>query len=242
MSRLSLRISPVQGICNGGAGGNRTPVHQALNVRDTTIPTFSLTQGDRRVSWPSVARWPANRLSESSSVFPDASSLFRCHPPLLVPGCGGSAPCAISGHDVSSQPNKSGGESELLVGNSVCAPFYESEQLGSHARKMNLTSKPVSPVVWVSSDNLAALTRNGPARFRTPGTQRPRRTRGCSEMRAGNRVACRCWGLCLTRCTDCWPQWPPLGLVPNRTASPNGLSQIEWMFIEFATGPSQNRT
>ena len=154
--RQVFGISPGQGICNCGAGGNRTPVHQALNVRDTTIPTFSLTQGDRRVSWPSVARWPANRLSESSSVFPDASSLFRCHPPLLVPGCGGSAPCAISGHDVSSQPNKSGGESEMLVGTSVCAPFYESEQLGSHARKMNLTSKPVSPVVWDSSLNLSA--------------------------------------------------------------------------------------
>jgi len=24
----------------GGAGGNRTPVHQAMSVRDTTIPDF----------------------------------------------------------------------------------------------------------------------------------------------------------------------------------------------------------
>ena len=74
---------------------HRTPVLRPF-------PTSSLTQGDRRVSWPPVARWPATRLSEWSSVFPDASGLFRCHPPLLVPGCGGSAPCAISGHDVSS--------------------------------------------------------------------------------------------------------------------------------------------
>ena len=160
--------APVKGhFWKSGAGGNRTPVHQALNVRDTTIPAFSLTQGDRRVSWPSVARWPTNRLSESSSVFPDVSSLFRCHPPLLVPGCGGSAPCAISGHDVSVLPNELGGESELLVGNSVCAPFYESEQLGSHARKMNLTSKPVSPVVWDSSFNLAATSAMGLVSFRT---------------------------------------------------------------------------
>ena len=37
------------------------------------------------------------------------------------------------------------GESELLVGSYFFAPFYESEQLESHARTSNLTSKPVSP-------------------------------------------------------------------------------------------------
>ena len=53
---------------------------------------------------PTVTRgWrSADRLSEPSSVFPDANGLPRRHPPLLLPGCGGSAPCAISGHDVSS--------------------------------------------------------------------------------------------------------------------------------------------
>ncbi len=87
----------------GGAGGNRTPVHQALNARATTIPD-SLPNAGRPAGRLAVTRkWrPANRLSESSSVFPDVSRLSCCHPPLLLPGCGGSAPCAISGHDVSS--------------------------------------------------------------------------------------------------------------------------------------------
>ena len=109
------------------------------------FPTFSLTQGDRRVSWPSVARWPANRLSESSSVFPDASSLFRCHPPLLVPGCGGSAPCAISGHDVSLQPENQAARANCWLAILFFAPFNDSEQIGSHARPPELMSKPVSP-------------------------------------------------------------------------------------------------
>jgi len=33
----------------GGAGGNRTPVHQALFASDTTIPVVELTQLHRRV-------------------------------------------------------------------------------------------------------------------------------------------------------------------------------------------------
>ena len=34
-----------------GAGGNRTPVHQPLNARDTTIPDTVATQQHRRVDW-----------------------------------------------------------------------------------------------------------------------------------------------------------------------------------------------
>ena len=33
----------------------------------------------------------------------------------------------------------------MLVGNSVFAPFNDSEQIGSHARPPELMSKPVSP-------------------------------------------------------------------------------------------------
>jgi len=94
-----------------------------MSARDTTIPDFFPDAGKPAGRLAITRRWwPATRLSEQSSVFPDASSLFRCHSPLLLPGCGESAPCAISGHDVSSQPDESGGESELLVGNSVCCP------------------------------------------------------------------------------------------------------------------------
>jgi hypothetical protein len=37
-------------------------------------------------------------------VFLIVSVLSRRHPPLLLPGCGELAPCAIAGHDVSLQP------------------------------------------------------------------------------------------------------------------------------------------
>jgi len=40
---------------------------------------------------------------------------------------------AITGRYDSLSPDESGGESEIAVGVSVFAPFYESEQLGSHA-------------------------------------------------------------------------------------------------------------
>ena len=35
---------PGRVITNGGAGGNRTPVHQTLFASDTTIPVVMLTQ------------------------------------------------------------------------------------------------------------------------------------------------------------------------------------------------------
>ena len=38
-------------IATSGAGGNRTPVHQPLNARDTTIPDTVATQQHRRVDW-----------------------------------------------------------------------------------------------------------------------------------------------------------------------------------------------
>ena len=88
----------------------------------------------------------AEQLSTRSLVFPNVNSLSCRHSPLLLPGCGELAPCDLAAHDCSLPPNCLGGESELLVGSYICAPFYESEQLGSHARTATLTSKPVSPV------------------------------------------------------------------------------------------------
>lgn len=41
------------------------------------------------------------RLSEEPAFFLAVSVLSRRQPPLLLPGCGGQAPCAIAGHDVS---------------------------------------------------------------------------------------------------------------------------------------------
>ncbi len=136
---------PGRVITNGGAGGNRTPVHQALDDR-ATIPTSVLTQHHRWVDFPSPKWWATCRLCDMSADFPAASVLSRCHPSLLLPGCDGLAPCGIAAHGVSQLPNELGGESELLVGNSFFALFNESEQLGSHVRPTKLVSKPVSPV------------------------------------------------------------------------------------------------
>ena len=63
---------------------------------------------------------------------------------------------------------RSGGESELLVGNSVVALFKESEQLWSHVRTTKLLSKPVSPIVgWccrsVYALGASLIFRPGPA-------------------------------------------------------------------------------
>ena len=44
---------------NGGAGGNRTPVHQTLTIRDTTIPNFvanAATSVGRLVTAEAVTR------------------------------------------------------------------------------------------------------------------------------------------------------------------------------------------
>ena len=105
-----------------GAGGNRTPVHQAVNVRATTIPD-SLADAAR----------PAGRLTVASggprSVFAECQQTFlrsafflaviprfccraavdRPRAPFLV---------TMSLHYLI----RSGGESELLVGNSVFCP------------------------------------------------------------------------------------------------------------------------
>ena len=53
---------------------------------------------------------------------------------------------------------RSGGESELLVGGSVCAPFNESEQLGSHARLPDLNVETSQPLVLGPSVYRVALS------------------------------------------------------------------------------------
>ena len=97
LSRLS--VVDTHRIENGGAGGNRTPVHQALFTSDTTIPVLVLTQHHRRVGY--LIAEIACCLSNRSMVFLIVSVLSRRHPPLLLPGCDELAPCAIAGHDVS---------------------------------------------------------------------------------------------------------------------------------------------
>ena len=61
-------------------------------------------------------------LSPVSAVFPAVSGLSRRHPPLLLPGCGGSAPRALTGRDDSQSPKGLGGESEVAIGASGLCP------------------------------------------------------------------------------------------------------------------------
>jgi hypothetical protein len=71
-------------IWRGGAGGNRTPVHQAMSARATTIPEV----------WPNGSHLPGQltlrsppRLSSKPADFPAVSGLSHRHRLLLVPGC-----------------------------------------------------------------------------------------------------------------------------------------------------------
>src|SRR3954451_9124364 len=86
-----------------------------------------------------------------STVFPVVSGLSRRQPPLLLPGCDGQAPRALTGRDDSRHLKGSGGDSEVLVGASFGAPFKESEQLRSHERLPVSTSKPISPLVVLNA-------------------------------------------------------------------------------------------
>ncbi len=70
-------------------------------------------------------RWSSRSppgLSPMPAVFPAASGLSRRHPLLLLPGCSGQAPRALTGRDDSRSPNGSGGESEVAIGASFGCP------------------------------------------------------------------------------------------------------------------------
>ncbi len=84
----------------------------------------------------------------SQRSFPAGSGLSHRPSLLLLPGCSDQAPRDLTARSFPLYYLKSGGKSEVsLVGASVDALFYESEQLGSHERLLVSTSKPVSPEV-----------------------------------------------------------------------------------------------
>ena len=87
-------------------------------------------------------------LSPVPTVFPVVSGLSCRHPLLLLPGCSGQAPRALTGRDNARYRPRSGGESELLiVGSCVGAPFKESEQLRSHDSTSGLDVETDQPLV-----------------------------------------------------------------------------------------------
>src|SRR6188472_3794704 len=109
-------------LTSGGAGGNRTPVHQAVDDRDTTIPDFEAD-----------ATSPAGRLTSghpevSGSSFRAASSLsyrqrsFPLSSPASVAGLRWIGPVRHFCSRCLFTHLRSGGESELLIGNSLVCP------------------------------------------------------------------------------------------------------------------------
>ena len=129
-----------------GAGGNRTPVHQPVNEPATTIPVLEAdaaspagrltADGGQRPVFPGCQ--PSFR---PSVVFPTVIPRFCCRAAVDRPRAAFLLTMSLrSPEDQAARANCS---SAILFG----APFYESEQLGSHARPSSLTSKPVSPVV-----------------------------------------------------------------------------------------------
>ena len=129
----------------GGAGGNRTPVHQAETARATTIPDFeadatspagrlSVIAGGPRHAFPC-----GQRSFSPSVVFPTAILRFCCRAAVNRP----RAPLLVtmSLRHLTNQAARANCWLAILW----VAPFSESEQLGSHGRPPELLSKPVSP-------------------------------------------------------------------------------------------------
>ena len=128
-----------------GAGGNRTPVHQARTARATTIPAFGAdatpppgrlpSRGGPRAVFPAC-----QRSSTPPVVFPTVIFRFCCRAADDRPRAALRLTMSLmSPEDQAARANCS---LAILVG----APFSESEQLGSHARPAKLMSKPISPV------------------------------------------------------------------------------------------------
>jgi len=135
-----------------GAGGNRTLVRRAVTNRATTIPVLR----PQRLPSPRV---DGTHEECTAGSFPDVSVLSRrqrslpavhhrfcCRAAVVRP----RAPLLVT--MTLYKLTRSGCESELLVGGSVCAPFNESEPLGSHARIPDLVVENRSaPCSWTQA-------------------------------------------------------------------------------------------
>jgi hypothetical protein len=127
-----------------------------MNDPDTTIPAFSLTQRGRRVDSTVTSSGGGPRI-----VFPNRQQSFL--PPAVFPAvilrfCCRAAmdwPRAtflltMSLHSPEDQAARVNCSLAILL----VAPFSESEQLGSRDRTTTLTSKPVSPVDWLTHSSV----------------------------------------------------------------------------------------
>ena len=131
----------------GGAGGNRTPVHQPVNELATTIPdvaTDAVTPTGRLSArgGPRSVFPECQRSFSPSAVFPAVIPHFCCRAVMDWPRATFLLTMTLRSLDVN-QAARANCSSAILV----VAPINESEQLGSQTRTALLTSKPVSPVI-----------------------------------------------------------------------------------------------
>jgi len=130
----------------GGAGGNRTPVHQSVGGTATTIPDLEpdasslagqlpITSGGPRIVFPNC-----QRSFSPSVVFPTVIPHFCCRAVMDWP----RAALLLTMSLVSPEDQAARANCSLAI--LWFAPFNESEQLGSQTRPSDLTSKPVSPL------------------------------------------------------------------------------------------------
>ena len=148
-----------------GAGENRTPVHQALHVRATTIPDSLPDAG--RPAGRLVTGYPMTRdssfravigLSRRQQSFPLSSPASGARLRWIGPVRHFWSRCLFA--HLTNQAARANCSLAILW----CAPFSESEQLGSPARPVNLTSKPVSPLVGFAWFTLPAPQASRPGR------------------------------------------------------------------------------
>jgi hypothetical protein len=129
-----------------------------------------------------------------SAVFPAVSVLSCRHPLLLLPGCSGVAPRALTGRDDSRSPNGSGGESEVAFGASCFVPRLRS--LSNSGRTSDFRSRRRNRSAPCVGNHSTDGTRTSPERCRpglanvTDGWIRPRaRTAGRSRTTQAHRRA-----------------------------------------------------
>ena len=155
-------------------------------------------------------------LSPGSAVFAAVSGLSRRRPPLLLPGCGGSAPRAIAGRWFPTSPEDQAARAKSRLAFLFVAPFNESEQLGPHVRLPVPTSKPISPVMMIT---VAPDRRPGRHRVAPLGTPGGRRGDAGLVLRCtGRGRSQRLPGCALSRISP--PCCDPPGVGPSVAASP----------------------
>ena len=140
----------------GGAGGNRTPVHQPVDELATTIPdvaTDAVTPTGRLSArgGPRSVFPECQRSFSPSAVFPAVIPHFCCRAVMDWPRATFLLTMTLRSLDVNQAARANCLGSAILV----VAPFYESEQLGSQTRTALLTSKPVSPVIVIPMSGTA---------------------------------------------------------------------------------------